>query len=111
MRKLNHLRALRLPFQHRDGEEPDYAELLDNFYDVVETVREAYPSVQPSPAFRDALHARLMAEAAWLKDHPVASPRAVAVKRSALAAAALLLAGLAVLAWRSTHSQAAPGQA
>ena len=76
------IRSLRLPLR-RDDTPDNYHEVLDGFLDVMQTVREAYPTVEPSPAFRDALHARLLAEAAWLKDHPVETPREAAMKRSA----------------------------
>ena len=107
MMDMKGIRSLRLPLRRHDAPE-NYHELLDGFLDVMQTVREAYPTVEPSPAFRDALHARLLAEAAWLKDHPVETPREAAMKRSAAAAAALLVLGFAALAWRSFRLQANP---
>lgn len=91
----------RLPFVGR-GHDGEPAEA---YPEVVETVRQAYPAVEPSRAFRDALHARLVAEAAWLKDHPVETPREAAMRRSMLVAVALLMLSLAALAWRGQHRQ------
>lgn len=96
--------VLKLPFGGRENDR----EAADVYPEVVDTVRQAYPNVEPSRAFRDALHARLLAEAAWLKDHPVETPREAAMRRSALAAAALLMLSLAALAWRNHHSHTAP---
>lgn len=108
MRDFSGLRGLRLPFR---GPSPDEeGDPLRDFADVAQSVRAAYPVVEPSRAFRDALHARLLAEAAWLREHPLEDPREAAVKRSAVAAAALLLLGLAALAWRHHHAQPQAGR-
>jgi len=106
MKGMRALGTLRLPFL---GQGP-HGEPADAYPEVAESVRQAYPAVEPSRAFRDALHARLLAEAAWLKAHPVETPREAAMRRSMLVAAALLMLCLAALAWRGQRTQTAAAE-
>lgn len=104
MRDPKRPRRLRLPW--RDDPADDYPELMEEFLHNIElNVQKAYPAVEPPPAFRDALHQRLVAEAAWLKEHPAESPGEVAIKRTGVAAAVLILLGLALVIWRSNRPQ------
>ena len=75
--------------------------LTQEMQTLVGMLRRAYPRTEPSPAFRQALHTRLVVEAQRLKPQPAQEPRASLVGRAVVGAAALSVAGLALVVWRS----------
>lgn len=87
---------------HQSSNSPqDSAFLTQEMQTLVRKLRRAYPHREPSPEFRQALYARLMVEAQRLKAQPAHEPRGSLVGRAVVGAAALSVAGLAFVMWRS----------
>ena len=64
-------------------------------------VKGTYAVVEPAAEFRSALRTRLVAEATRLQEEPAPASRGGLVARAALGAAAVSVAGLALVAWRT----------
>ena len=77
-------------------------ELPAEWLDTARRYAGVHQPVEPSQDFRSALHARLVAEAGRLQHEPVRAPRSGLLIPAAVGAAALsVLAGLALLGWRT----------
>jgi len=94
MRKMKHNNDL----DRRDGP----MDLVpEEFLPLAQKVGASYTRVEPSAEFRAALHSRLVAEAARLQEQPLPASRGGLVARAAIGAAAVSVAGIALVAWRT----------
>ena len=73
--------------------------LSEEFTSIEKGLRQAYPPMQPAPAFQEALYRRLMQSAA-LTERSTVHHRAAGVMRALVGVAALSAAGAAVVLLR-----------
>ena len=78
-----------------------YGGLPEELLHIARSVAAAHPPVEPAEDFRFALRARLVREGARLRDEPAPAHRKGLLVPAAVGAAAVSVAGLALLAWRT----------
>lgn len=83
-----------------DSSSQDAALLPPELHALMRKLQQAYPRVEPSPQFRQALSLRLTGEAQRLKLHQAERTHLPLLRQAVVGAAALSVAGVALLLWR-----------